>query len=344
MFSNNRTLPALILALGCFAASSLSAGLPPEAVHFMPDVGSAEAGAPVQATAILRTKFLPLPRVKRVERQLSEIRVFISKTTGIEETTNYFDHTLSADLPALEPGTYQVRFFVDQEPLGEPLAEGSFVVKNEVAKLALEAPNPTPENDVLLRITPRPCDNATLTTRKDDRIRVYVDGCFIEGDTTGATISLGRLPAGSYKADLLFVESYFTQDIAHEVAFTVAERPFSPETPVVLAGSFEVDVTWRNAAGESGVGRLVQAPSQDSALFYFFSPDNWELMVKVLDGCAINGHYWVFGAASTDVAYDIEITRRGSTQTFAVNNPLGNAAEAITEIQAFPCDPAAPQG
>lgn len=344
MISNNRTFPALTFALFCFGASNVYAGLPPEEVHFMPDVGSAELGAPVQATAILRTKFLPTPRVKRVERQLSEIRVFISQTTGVEETPNYFDYTLSADLPALEPGTYQVRYFVDQEPLGEPLAEGSFQVKNEVAKLALEAANPTTEDEILLRITPRPCVDTTIVTRKDDRIRVYVDGCFAAGDTTGATLSLGQLPAGSYKADLLNVVSYFEEDLSHEVQFDVVTPTILPETPVVLAGSFELEVTWRNAAGESGEGKLVQAPSQDSALFYFFSPDNWELMVKVLDGCAINGHYWVFGAASTDVAYTITIDRQGSAQNFAVNNPLGNAAEAITEIEAFPCDPAAPQG
>ncbi len=66
--------------------------------------------------------------------------------------------------------------------------------------------------------------------------------------------------------------------------------------------------TWRNAAGESGEAQLAQAPSTDSALYYFFDDSNWELQVKVLDGCAVNGHYWVFAAAASDVGIEATVT------------------------------------
>jgi hypothetical protein len=47
--------------------------------------------------------------------------------------------------------------------------------------------------------------------------------------------------------------------------------------------------------------------SANSGLFWFFDLNNWEMLIKVLDGCAINGHYWVLGAATTDVGYQLEI-------------------------------------
>ena len=40
---------------------------------------------------------------------------------------------------------------------------------------------------------------------------------------------------------------------------------------------------------------------------YLFSPDNWEIMVKVLNGCGVNHHYWVFSASTTNLFYRIHV-------------------------------------
>lgn len=44
-----------------------------------------------------------------------------------------------------------------------------------------------------------------------------------------------------------------------------------------------------------------------ASLFYFFQPDNPEMLVKVVNGCAINGHWWVFGSAATDLEYRVNV-------------------------------------
>ena len=62
--------------------------------------------------------------------------------------------------------------------------------------------------------------------------------------------------------------------------------------PLPQKGRFRVEAAW-DANGSSGAGQAVPGASADSGLLWFFAPDNWELMVKVLDGCALNGHYWV---------------------------------------------------
>ena len=53
---------------------------------------------------------------------------------------------------------------------------------------------------------------------------------------------------------------------------------------------------------------MVHAGTDDSGLPRFFDPDNWEVLVKVLDGCAVNGHVWVFAASTTDLGYAIRVT------------------------------------
>ncbi len=98
---------------------------------------------------------------------------------------------------------------------------------------------------------------------------------------------------------------------------------------------FAVDVKWRDFAGNTGSGRVAPPVSADSGLFWFFSRDNWELLVKVLDGCAVNGHQWVFAAAPTNVEYTLRVTDSLTGEVREYFNPLGRSAEAVTDTQAF---------
>lgn len=84
--------------------------------------------------------------------------------------------------------------------------------------------------------------------------------------------------------------------------------------------------------------RLAFAAGEDAAVFYFFSPANWEATVKVLNGCAINGHYWVFGAASTDVGYTLRVEKLGPGGGIRrYPHGGGQPAPALTDTAAFPC-------
>ncbi|HYG62079.1 MAG TPA: hypothetical protein VEL74_05830, partial [Thermoanaerobaculia bacterium] len=75
-----------------------------------------------------------------------------------------------------------------------------------------------------------------------------------------------------------------------------------PATPLDLplqGGRFLAGVRWADHAGRTGVGQPV-ALTGDSGYFWFFDENNAELVVKVLDGRAVNGHYWVFYGALSD--------------------------------------------
>ena len=103
----------------------------------------------------------------------------------------------------------------------------------------------------------------------------------------------------------------------------------------LLDGRYRVKVTWTDFAGVEGQGQAVPAGTGDSGLLYFFSPDNWEMLVKVLDGCAINGKVWVFAAATTNVAYTLEVEDTVTRLTKTYENPLGKPSVAVTDIAAF---------
>lgn len=104
---------------------------------------------------------------------------------------------------------------------------------------------------------------------------------------------------------------------------------------VVLGGRFAVEVSWRDFVGDSGMGTLV-FQSEDSAVFWFFQAENWELMVKVIDGCAFNGHFWVFSAATTDVEFTLRVRDTQTDEEKVYVNALGTAAPAVTDTGAFP--------
>ncbi len=46
-----------------------------------------------------------------------------------------------------------------------------------------------------------------------------------------------------------------------------------------------------------------------SGYFWFFNKDNAEITVKILDGRAVNGKYWVFLASMTDLQFTARVTQ-----------------------------------
>jgi len=94
-------------------------------------------------------------------------------------------------------------------------------------------------------------------------------------------------------------------------------------------GRFQVELTWVDSTGRTGVGRAAEAGASDSGLFWFFDASNWEVLVKVLDGCSVNGKYWVFAAAATDVGYELEVLDLVGGGRFVHMSEAGEAAVAL---------------
>ncbi len=124
---------------------------------------------------------------------------------------------------------------------------------------------------------------------------------------------------------------------ASATTFAADIEPCEPSATTLCLndGRFKVDVAWQDFAGNTGSAVDAGLVSTDSGLLYFFDANNWEMLVKVLDGCDITNHFWVFAAATTDVGYTLTVTDSltGTVKTY--QNALGDAAPAITDTEAF---------
>ncbi|MEM9598195.1 MAG: hypothetical protein AAGD06_28285, partial [Acidobacteriota bacterium] len=102
-------------------------------------------------------------------------------------------------------------------------------------------------------------------------------------------------------------------------------------------GQFEVRVEWRDPRGERGFAKVAPVGSDRSGLFWFFDGDNWEMLIKVLDGCGVNDRQWVLLAATTDLGFTATVIDSRSAVLRRYVNPLGAPAPATTDTDAFPC-------
>jgi hypothetical protein len=102
---------------------------------------------------------------------------------------------------------------------------------------------------------------------------------------------------------------------------------------------FKVQSVWRTFIGiESGSApghALLQ--TNNFGQFWFFSPDNIELSVKVLNGCAVNNHFWVFASGLTNVEVVLRVTDTQTGETRTYFNPNGQAYTPVQDTSAFPC-------
>jgi formate-dependent nitrite reductase cytochrome c552 subunit len=129
-------------------------------------------------------------------------------------------------------------------------------------------------------------------------------------------------------------------------ALTSGLEPCGPDadTMCLQGNRFKVEVTWRTQDGSTGSGMVAPCGTDDSGIFYFFSDNNWEMLFKVLNGCSINDHYWVFFAATTNVEFTTRVTDTltgfaksysSSGESIEYTNPLGQPANAVTDTTAF---------
>lgn len=106
------------------------------------------------------------------------------------------------------------------------------------------------------------------------------------------------------------------------------------ETALCLnGGRFRVEAWWQTADG-LGTGQAV-ALGADTGYFWFFNKDNVELIIKVLDGCALNSRYWVFAGGLTNVGVRIIVTDtvRGDIKQY--ENPMGTAFQPQQDTDAI---------
>ncbi len=200
-----------------------------------------------------------------------------------------------------------------------------------------------------LSATPLSASDITLSWRDNSTNETSFE---IEARTTGAYSRLQSVAANSTQVTLTGLEPQTTytfrvlatsqtgnsgySNTATATTFQGEPEPCVEDdtTLCLLAGRFKVEVSFRDHQDQTGDARKVVSAS-DSGLLWFFDDANWEMLVKVLDGCAINDRFWVFAAATTDVEFTLRVTDSFTGVVSSTFNPLGRAASAVTNTDAF---------
>ena len=113
-----------------------------------------------------------------------------------------------------------------------------------------------------------------------------------------------------------------------------------PQPVTTLRGGYTVNMCVEHIRdGETVVEEVkdYELDSEQSAILYFFQPDNAEVLVKVLDGCRINGHRWVFVAPVTTLAFNLSIEGPDGGTPWTHENRLDQTAAAKSDLKGFAC-------
>jgi hypothetical protein len=160
--------------------------------------------------------------------------------------------------------------------------------------------------------------NKTIDSPQPGLVAVYhLDGNAVDaiGGHNGSTAGTG---------------AYLTSPVALTCGTTTSSQL------CLTPNRFTVQAKWWLLGSDTrGNATVVPGSSSSSGLFWFFGADNWEVLVKVLNGCGVNSRYWVYSAATTDVHYSLIVTDVKSGQTKRYFNYSGTPAPAITDSDAF---------
>ncbi len=212
----------------------------------------------------------------------------------------------------------------------------------EIREVRVTPAEPTTNDPVtilLSGVSETPCFSFEAVEPSQQSVDFRLNGCFIDpppiDDTPFAFAGeVGPLPAGTYQVRVVSD----TQAIAAAV-FTVypATGPCTPgATALCLNGRrFRVTAEW-SANGQQGDGRALGLTGETGA-FYFFQPDNVEVVVKVIDGCALNGRFWVFASGLTNVATELTVTDTATDDARTYVSPAGPPFAPLQDTNAFPC-------
>lgn len=175
-------------------------------------------------------------------------------------------------------------------------------------------------------------------------VRMYAPSTFQPGssvthwDTVLVPDEIMEPNATATPADLI------TTQFLKDVGWTLQTSACVPDasTACLQSGRFEVKVDWQTTS-TNGTGQVMsfggqRAENSESVFWWFFSPTNFEMGVKVLNACVPPfSKYWVFISGLTDQGWTVNVrdTQTGIIRTYS--NAVGHLSSTFADTNAFTC-------
>jgi len=113
-------------------------------------------------------------------------------------------------------------------------------------------------------------------------------------------------------------------------------------TTLCIGGRFRIQVAYQTSQGggradDAVAVALDQLGVSAGGLFWFFTNQNPEMLIKVIDGCGLNDKFWVFYSATTNVGFTVTVTDTANGHHTVYTNADLNPAAAVQDTQALDC-------
>jgi hypothetical protein len=206
--------------------------------------------------------------------------------------------------------------------------------------LEVDPPHPQAGSPFIVRLTGNAdCPHLGPVVQSGNLLTLrYFDSCPILPPPPAPFVieeTLGPLSAGDYVVQVVDAEGHVLASRRFHV-YAGHECAPSATALCLLQGRFRVEAAWRTAT-DRGAARA-HPETADSGAFWFFGPDNLELLVKVLDACPTpSQHVWVYAAGLTDVEVELTVTEMATGRKKTYRNPLGRPFAPILDTAAFGC-------
>lgn len=119
-------------------------------------------------------------------------------------------------------------------------------------------------------------------------------------------------------------------------ASDAAAAPCDETRAVCLGGGrFEARVEWQRSPEERQTGRILLPEAPNSGLFSNSLAADPQLLLNVIDGCNVNGHYWLYLATAADLEVTVRVRDTQTGKTWAYFNPAGRVPAPVRDVEAF---------
>ncbi|HEY6554235.1 MAG TPA: ELWxxDGT repeat protein, partial [Vicinamibacteria bacterium] len=173
----------------------------------------------------------------------------------------------------------------------------------------------------------------TVTDTQTGAARRYINPPGRLG-SVGDTIAFGPLGATGSSLSLgPAAEEWKPVAVRSRTAAVLAPCVPSSTRLCLNGGRFAVEAAWRDFQGNAGTAAAAPLTG-DTGYFWFFDEKNVEVVLKVLDGQALNGKFWVFYGALSSVEYTLTVTDTQTGQMRTYRNPSGRLA-SVADTGAF---------
>jgi hypothetical protein len=154
-----------------------------------------------------------------------------------------------------------------------------------------------------------------------------------EGGAVGLDVSLGTLGAQTFSA-----VDVSDARLSGSLSLVVVQSGPCVPTGLTLClhgGRFRVEAQWRPTPDAALAAAHAVPRTDETGYFWFFDPNNVEVVGKVLDSCAVDERFWFFAGGLTNTDVTLRVTDTQASQLRLYSSAAGTAFAPIQDTSAF---------